>query len=107
MDAYLICPETRMSLWLGKPIRLEDADGTVRTRYYHCGYENGPLNHENSFVNKVLWKFLADHAHRKLKIVFSGECDEEAYETILPVDDGEAREYIKGWPPHPDGPTKP
>jgi hypothetical protein len=55
-------------------------------------------NHEVSLLNKVLWRFLADHAHKELRIVFSGEFVEDDYDATS-THDVEAEEYVKGWPP--------
>jgi hypothetical protein len=97
MDAYLICPETRKSLWLGKPIRSDEKDGTERTRYYHRSSSEGPWNHERELLNMVLWKFLSDHARKDLRVVFSGDFDEDVYEEIG-SEDFEMRAYLQGWP---------
>ena len=82
MDAYLICPETKKLIWLGKPIRAEDDE--ARVIFYSQNADL--LNHEKKLLNKVLWKFLADHAHRDLRIVFSGEYNDDEYEHISTSD---------------------
>jgi hypothetical protein len=92
MDAYLICPETKKSIWLGKPIRSED-DKVI---YYNQNFRR--QNHEDSLLNKVLWRFLAEHAHKELRIVFSGEYNEDEYDRIS-TSDFEAEEYVSDWPP--------
>ena len=92
MDAYLICPETKKLIWLGKPIRSED-DVVL---YYN--QRPGRNNHETVLLNKVLWKFLAEHAHKQLRVVFDGEYNDGEYEHI-DTHDVEAGEYVRGWPP--------
>jgi hypothetical protein len=99
MDAYLISTETRMSFWLGRAIRFENKDGSERIEYYHRGPERGALNHEVPVLNKVLWKFLAEHAHKDLRIVFAGEFDEDEYELVGSGDEEvEIAEYLGAWP---------
>ena len=96
MDAYLICPETKKAIWLGKPIRTQVAETTDKILFYS---QNPDIhNYERTLLNKVLWKFLADHAHKELRIVFSGEYADNEYEQIDTVD-VEAEEYVRGWPP--------
>jgi len=92
MDAYLSCPETRKLIWLGKPIRTS-SDQVV---FYSQNADN--WNHDNPLLNKVVWKFLADHAHKELRVVFSGEFNEDEYDQIG-SQDIETEEYIKEWPP--------
>lgn len=97
MDAYLSCPQTRQLLWLGKPIRTIDGKNVVfySQNAYRC-------NHDNPLLNKVLWKFLAEHAHMELRVVFSGEFRDDDYEHVS-THDVEAEEYVKGWPPSEGG----
>ena len=94
MDAYLICPETKKLVWLGKPIR--DADDVARVIYYN--QQPGLHNHQDELLNKVLWRFLAEHAHKSLRIVFSGEYTDDEYEHIS-TSDIEAEDYVRHWPP--------
>ena len=94
MDAYLICPETRKLIWLGKPITPEDDNPLV----VYFNQRSSHQNHENPLLNKVLWKFLADHAHMDLRIVFSGEYNDDEYQHIS-TSDVEAEEYVRNWPP--------
>ena len=110
MDAFLISNQTRKSLWLGKAIRFDNEDGTETVQYFHRGSWNGPvshpvpilLNHENPILNKVLWKFLAEHARKDLHIVFAGEFDEDEYERVGSGDDEvEIAEYLGAWPDWP------
>ena len=94
MDAYLTCPDTKKLVWLGKPIR--QRAGSQEVSYY-----NQNKHHENfddTLLNKVLWKFLAEHAHKELRVLFSGEFDDDEYEHISTWD-VEAEEYVKNWPP--------
>jgi hypothetical protein len=97
MDAFLVCRETRKSLWLGKPIRTMNNDGTERVLYYHWAGAEDPPNHEWPLLNKVLWKFPAYHAHLDMRVVFSGEFNEDEYERIG-SDDFELEEYLGDWP---------
>ena len=96
MDAYLICPETKKAMWLGKAITTEVDENVFDVIYY----TQGPRipNHEKKLLNKVLWKFLSEHAHRELRVVFAGEYDDREYDLIDTVD-VEAEEYVAGWPP--------
>ena len=96
MDAYLICPETRKAIWLGKPIRTQRDAKAFRVLYYNQG--PGDRNHEMPLLKRVLWKFLAEHDHKELRIVFSGEFSDEEYERI-PTSDVEAEAYVRNWPP--------
>ncbi len=94
MDAYLICPDTRKAIWLGKPIRpLNDPQRVI---YY--SQSPSAENHETPLLCKVLWKFLAEHAHNELRVVFSGEFVDDEYEQIDTCD-VEAEQYVKDWPP--------
>jgi len=97
MDAYLICPETHKSMWLGKAIRVRQSDGTETVNYFHQGAYDDPPNYENEMLNKVLWKFLAEHTHKELRIVFSGEVDDESFDRVG-TDDVEADNYLRDWP---------
>ena len=59
MDAFLLCPETREYIWLGKPIRFEDEAGQEQVAYFS---QNAKVqNYQDLLLNKVLWKFLAEH----------------------------------------------
>jgi hypothetical protein len=93
VDAYLICAETRKLIWLGKPIRPTSDPGRVIFYSQNASREN----YEVPLLNKVLWKFLAEHAHKELGVVFSGEFVDDDYEHIS-TDDVEAEEYVKDWP---------
>ena len=93
MDAYLICPETKKSICLGKPIRSKDH----RVVYY--SQRPGLRNHEIPLLNRVLWKFLAEHAHKELRVVFDGEFVDDGYEYIS-TSDIEAEDYVRNWPPN-------
>lgn len=93
MDAYLICVETKKLIWLGKPIRLTSNPGKVIYYSQNSSYNN----HETPLLNKVLWKFLAEHAHKELRAVFSGEYNDDDYEHIS-TDDVEAEDYVRDWP---------
>lgn len=98
MDAYLICKDTKKLIWLGKPIRSESEPD--RVIFYS---QNATLdNHDNPLLNRVLWRFLAEHAHRELRVVFSGEYDDDEYEHIR-TSDIEAEDYVRDWPPLTDG----
>src|SRR5215472_15018290 len=90
MDAYLICPETKKYMWLGKPIR-SDGDFVDFYSQNPCRH-----NHDNPLLNKVLWKFLSEHARKELRIVFSGEFIEDEFEAIW-TSDIEAENYLKDW----------
>ena len=46
----------------------------------------------------VLWKFLAEHAKKDLRVVFSGEFNEDEY-LFVAYDELKAAEYLRGWPP--------
>lgn len=94
MEAYLICEKTRKAICLGKPIR----EPGGRTEYYHSGPANGDPNHEDALLNRVLWKFLAEHARQELRIVFSGDFRQDDFEFIW-TSDVEAENYVWGWPP--------
>jgi hypothetical protein len=96
MDAYLICDATRKAMWLGKPIRPTAKD--PRILYYHRGGYDGPYNHEVQEDNRVLWKFLAENGRHGVRVVFSGEYDEDSYEQVG-SDEVETAEYLRGWPP--------
>lgn len=95
MDAYLICPETRKSLWLGKPIRHYDAEGKEFVSHYNRRYTTH--NHEDPILNKMLWKFLAEHAHKELRVVFDWEFKEHEYQRV--EGPGDIDEYVENWPP--------
>lgn len=92
MDAYLICPETKKLICLGKPIRSKDH----RVVYYSQRPDRH--NQEIPLLNRVLWKFLAEHAHKELRVVFDGEFIEDEYEYIS-TSDIEAEDYVRNWPP--------
>ena len=98
MDAYLLCPETKNAMWLGKPIREETDNNNERVLYYHRGPYNGPLNHQNEELNMILWKFLAEHTKKDMRIMFDHEFNEGEYRYIG-SDEVETAEYLRGWPP--------
>jgi hypothetical protein len=96
MDAYLTCFETKKAVWLGKPIRFQEA-GVARVEYYNRLANED--NHANLVLNKILWKFLAEHAKMELKVLFSGDFDEEEYEEVATgFDDVKTDLYLEGWP---------
>ena len=98
MDAYLICKDSKYALWLGKPIRTVALEKSAeRVVFYHRGPKDGIYNHEDPLSNKTLWKFLADNAHKELRVVFSGEFNEDEYEHIG-SGDVETENYVHGWP---------
>jgi hypothetical protein len=94
MDAYLICDATKKAMWLGKSIR-SLADN--RILFYHRGPAEGPYNHEDIELAKVLWKFLSENGRGGVRVVFSGEYDEDEYERVG-SGDVETEEYLRGWP---------
>jgi hypothetical protein len=98
VDAYLICVETKKLIWLGKPIRPKSDPG--RVIYYSQNASRH--NYEAPLLNKVLWKFLAEHAHQELRAVFSGEFVDDDYEHIS-THDVEAEEYVKDLAPVDSG----
>ncbi len=79
---------------LGKPIRAAHD----KTQVVFYSFNPMKPNHERPLLNRVLWKFLAEHAHKELRIVFSGEYVEEDFDEI-PALDVEAEEYVEVWPP--------
>lgn len=93
MDAYLTCPETKKLVWLGKPIR---PGANADVAYYSQRSDRG--NHEDQLLNKVLWKFLAEHARKEIRVLFSGEFVDDEYEH-MGTSDVEAEEYVRDWPP--------
>jgi hypothetical protein len=92
MDAYLICPETKKLIWLGKAIRYEP--GIVS--FYSQSVARH--NHDDPLLNKVLWRFLAEHARKELRVAFSGEFNDDEYQHIG-THDVEGENYVKDWPP--------
>ena len=97
MDAFLICPETKKSIWLGKAVRLHENDDLDQVEFYHQGPSGGVFNYEDPLLNKVLWKFLAEHANKELRVVADGDYNDDEYERV-PTSDIEAELYVEGWP---------
>ena len=52
---HLICNDCRVQLWLGKALIRND-----KVFNFHIGEESS-FNFERPILNKVLWKFLAEH----------------------------------------------
>lgn len=95
--AYLTCAECSVALWLGKAIC---KGGKVER--FHIGQEGDPVNSLNSTLNRVMWKFLADHAGHAIRVIVEGDAgfdDIGDYKEIggdevtsISIDD-----YLRGW----------
>ncbi len=95
--ADLVCRQCKVSLWLGK--RVEPEAGGV---YFHR-VSAGKANSTDTLLNRVLWKFLADHAGHPMEVVDERQPD---YDAIADFDEIGSDEiggttfeaYVKDWP---------
>lgn len=95
--AYLTCVECGVALWLGKAIYKGN-----RVDRFHMGQESDPANSLNNKLNRVIWKFLADHAGHAIRVIVEGDADFDSigdYQEIggdeivsISIDD-----YLSGW----------
>jgi hypothetical protein len=69
--ASFICVDCREMLRLGRAVM--DGDKKVCS-FHRVSVVNLP-NHEQTMLNRILWKMLADHAGHTLRVVI--ECDGE------------------------------
>lgn len=63
---YLVCTQCRVCLWLGRAYWHDVLSGDRRVSHYgQGGRDHGPP--WRNVENRVLWKFLADHAGHSLR----------------------------------------
>jgi hypothetical protein len=100
--AYLLCPEKKMMLGFGKPLREALPDGTIHTFAYHIGPETEPKNSERIDLTKALWKFLAETRGCALivKTEYEMTDEENAFVEIggdVPPKDISFEDYLRDW----------
>ena len=102
--AYLICPECRRILCLGKAIWAIPNHQRASPTHFHIGDSNQPPNWHRRELNQTVWKFLADHAGREIRVIMSKDLDEledlEKYAEIGgdTLSDLSVAEYLAEWP---------
>lgn len=97
---YLVCPQCKQLIFLGKIIK----DENKQPLYFHIGDEENILHSHNLMMNRVIWKFLAQHAGHSIKVFREYE-DPEDYMGDDYIEVGGDRiidisfeEYLKDWP---------
>ena len=70
--AYLNCHKCKQSIWLGKALHKEYIPFA-----FHIGGPEEPKHWDRPQLNKVMWKFLADHCHHKIDVLLEGDMTEE------------------------------
>src|SRR5262245_58989244 len=96
--AYFTCPECMVCVWLGKVVYPGD-----RPSEFRVGQREDPPNSRNDTLNRVFWKFLADHAGHTMKVLIEGDKDfEKVIEDYVEIGGDETTsisfdEYLKNW----------
>ncbi|MDA0207419.1 MAG: hypothetical protein O2795_19025 [Acidobacteria bacterium] len=67
--AYLACPQTRDYLFLGKALRTVDQTDAKEIFGFWMGSREDFKNFENPVLNRALWRFIADHAGKKMVVL--------------------------------------
>ncbi len=100
--ARFVCVSCRIELWLGKAIFKSDSEQP--TCFQIGSPKNGtPLNSENTILNKVLWKMLADHARHSICVFVEGDPGYDELGDYAEIGgenldkDISFEEYLKGW----------
>lgn len=94
--AFLTCPESGLMIWLGKAVFRE---GAKEVEFFQIQRESDPRNTERELLTRAVWKFLADHVGKELRVKFDWEMDSAdefgSYREIgedIPFED-----YLSGW----------
>ena len=94
---YLNCHDCGQMLWLGKALHRD-----FRPICYHIGGEDAPPHWKRDQLNRVVWKFLADHAAHRIDVRLEHEMTDElsAYQQIGgdTEKDISFEAYLNGWP---------
>lgn len=76
---YLNCHDCKKCIWLGKALHKENIPFA-----YHIGSADQPKHWKREMLNKVIWKFLADHTGHNIdvRLEYDMPDDEEDYQEI-------------------------
>jgi hypothetical protein len=84
-------------LWLGKALHQD-----FRPYCFHIGSADEPPNWKRTELNRVVWKFLADHMGHRVDVRLEQDMTEEmwAYQEIGgdQGSDISIESYLSGWP---------
>jgi Uma2 family endonuclease len=72
--AYLNCHDCRQSLWLGKALH-----DNYRSYCFHMGGADEPPPWKREVLNRILWKFLADHSGHRIDVRLEHEMTVEMF----------------------------
>ena len=72
---YFVCHDCKQSLWLGKALHYNYTPFA-----YHIGDENAPKNWDQYPINRIVWKFIADHTSHHIDILLEHDMTEAYYE---------------------------
>jgi hypothetical protein len=93
---YLNCHDCRQTLWLGKALH---HDG--RPSAFHIGGQHEPPHSAQSQLNRVLWKFLADHTGHRIDVRLEHQMTDEQFGYQAIGEDSENgisfEAYLAGW----------
>ncbi len=94
---YINCHDCRQKLYLGKALH-----ENCRPWAYHSGPAENPPNWEQPDLNRVLWKFLADHTLHQIDVRLEHDMTEDtwAYASIGSDGDGDItlEHFFRDWP---------
>ena len=88
-SAKLACTDGHVSLFLGKPIRREDES----VNSFQMGGKGLLLNGQRPELNKINWTMLADHAEHHLRVLMTGDPDDDPLADFLEIE-GDSVPYI-------------
>jgi hypothetical protein len=98
--AYLTCPETRQMIFLGKAV-WTTGDDSRQVSYFHLGPRETAPNSQQEELSRAVWRFLADHAGKELRVLLENELKDEGEYVVIggdSKDDIPFDEYLKDWP---------
>lgn len=96
--AYFCCHECRQKLWLGKSLHAKYIPFA-----FHIGDSSEPRHWRRPELNKILWKFLADHAKHKIEVLLEHDMTEETYGYAAIGGDCEHDISVRQYLRHPSG----
>lgn len=70
---YFVCHDCRQTFWLGKALHRDHHPFA-----FHIGNEE-PKHWHRPELNKVLWKFLADHTSHRIAVLMEHEMTDDMF----------------------------
>lgn len=71
---YFLCHDCRQCIWLGKALHENHVPYA-----YHIGSINEGKHWKRPELNKIIWKFLADHTHHKIEVMMEHNMSDDMY----------------------------